>query len=432
MQNLRRNANMVITIVVDMFGEENNGTTVTAMREAKILTELGNEVRIMAYFPPKHVDVSMYKTYQLRLFKFPVFEKLIENNGMFIADIHKEDYPAVRDFIAGSDVVHMFLPFRVEKKIREIAVAMGIAVTSAFHCQPENISYNINMGHWHGLNNYIYRMFYRWMYKYTRHIHTPSEMMKDQMKLNKYKNIIHPISNGVSPAFVPIATEKPAVYKDKFVILMVGRLSGEKRQDLLIKAIGHSKYNDKIQLILCGQGPKKKKYERLSQKYLKNPCKFEFLSQTELLKVINYCDLYVHASDAESEAIACIEAFCCGKVPIISDSLYSATNHFALDNNCLFRAGDYKSLQDRIEFFMDHPEFEKSLSDRYVEYGKDFEIVHCVEKLNNMFKDEYRDHREDMRFERAFCTNKGERRRIRKAAKLAHIDNPVIFKKSVI
>jgi glycosyltransferase involved in cell wall biosynthesis len=77
------------------------------------------------------------------------------------------------------------------------------------------------------------------------------------------------------------------------------------------------------------------------------------------LKIINYSDLYVHASDAESEAISCIEAFSCGKVPIISDSKVSATNHFALDPRCLFKAGKSESLRERIEYFIQHPEAKK-------------------------------------------------------------------------
>jgi 1,2-diacylglycerol 3-alpha-glucosyltransferase len=423
---------MVITMVVDMFGNQNNGTTVTAMRTAKILREHGNEVRIIAFIPPEHEDLSMYKVYECRKFVIPVFEPLVEKNGMLLATLRKDEYAKVADFLRGSDVVHLMLPFKMEKRVRLIAKAMGIPVTSAFHCQPENISYNINLGHSKLVNGFIYRLFYRWMYRYTRHIHTPSEMMKDQMELHHYQNIVHPISNGVSPKFVPIHEEKPADLKDKYVILMVGRYSGEKRQDLLIKAIGHSKYNDKIQLILCGQGPKKKKLERLSKKYLANPCRFGFMPQDQLLKVINYVDLYVHASDAESEAIACIEAFCCGQVPIISDSKVSATNHFALDNRCLFKAGSYRSLQNRIDYFIEHPEIKQELSAKYVEYAKNFELNHCVDKLQKMFEDEIADEKEDAKLGQAFCSNGKERRRLRKAAKLAGIQNPVIYKKSVI
>ena len=40
---------MVITIVIDSFGDKNNGTTVTAMRMAELMVNKGNEVRIIAY-----------------------------------------------------------------------------------------------------------------------------------------------------------------------------------------------------------------------------------------------------------------------------------------------------------------------------------------------------------------------------------------------
>ena len=47
---------------------------------------------------------------------------------------------------------------------------------------------------------------------------------------------------------------KDKEFKDKIVLTMVGRLSGEKRQDVLIDAVSKSKYADKIQLIFAGKG----------------------------------------------------------------------------------------------------------------------------------------------------------------------------------
>lgn len=127
---------------------------------------------------------------------------------------------------------------------------------------------------------------------------------------------------------------------------MVGRYSVEKRQDLIIKAIQSSKYEHKIQLILAGKGPWKGYLEEIS-KTLTNPPVFDFYTEEELIEVINFCDLYVHASDAEIEAISCMEAFTCGLVPVISDSKISATNQFALDELNLFRHGDADSLREK-------------------------------------------------------------------------------------
>ena len=65
-------------------------------------------------------------------------------------------------------------------------------------------------------------------------------------------------------------------------------------------------------------------------------------------------DLYVHAADAEIEAIACIEAFSSGLVPVIANSPKSATPQFALDERSLFEAGNPKDLADKIDYWIEH------------------------------------------------------------------------------
>ena len=74
---------MVITFVLDMFGSSNNGTTVTCMRTARILRERGNEVRIIAYIPKDHEDLSMYKVLPCDRFVVPFFDKLILDKSFF-------------------------------------------------------------------------------------------------------------------------------------------------------------------------------------------------------------------------------------------------------------------------------------------------------------------------------------------------------------
>lgn len=111
---------------------------------------------------------------------------------------------------------------------------------------------------------------------------------------------------------------------------MIGRLSQEKRQDVIINSVQYSKYADKIQLIFAGKSPEYDRYVELG-KQLKNPPQFVYLEQQKLINLLLQCDLYVHASDMESEAISCIEAFATGLVPVIANSEVSATPQFALD-----------------------------------------------------------------------------------------------------
>ena len=49
---------MIITLVIDTFGATNNGTTVTCMRTATYLKKHGHEVRVIAYVPEEHDDLS--------------------------------------------------------------------------------------------------------------------------------------------------------------------------------------------------------------------------------------------------------------------------------------------------------------------------------------------------------------------------------------
>ena len=61
------------------------------------------------------------------------------------------------------------------------------------------------------------------------------------------------------------------------------------------------------------------------------------MGREPLADFYNQCDLYVHAAEAEIEAIACIEAFASGLVPVIANAKMSATKQFALDKRSLFK-----------------------------------------------------------------------------------------------
>lgn len=370
---------MVITFVMDQYGEVNNGTTVTAMRFAELLKLKGHTVKIITASKSNEEGV-----YVLPEYKIPIFNGIVQKQGMRFAD---PDSDIIREAIAGSDVVHMLMPFMVQNATFKIAEDMRIATTAAFHVQPENFTYSVGFGKVKIANKLLYTFFRKKFYNKFNHIHCPSQMMKDLLLENKYLGNIHAISNGVVESFGKRDVAKPDELKDKYVILMIGRYSKEKRQDLIIKAIGNSKYNDKIQLILAGKGPTKESLIKLSQKHLKNPAQFVFLPKSELIDLINYSDLYVHSSDAESEAISCIEAIMCGLVPVISDSPICATKQFAISPHSLFNHGDYKNLQEKIEWMIEHPQEKAELSVKYMEYAKNFTIDKCVDALVGVFED---------------------------------------------
>ena len=168
---------------------------------------------------------------------------------------------------------------------------------------------------------------------------------------------------------------------------MVGRLSGEKRQDVLIEAVKQTKYADKIQLIFAGKGPKQKSYEKLGET-LKNKPIFKFCKKEQLQEILAYTDLYIHTSDAEIEAISCIEAIATGLVPIIAKSDKSATSQFALDERSTFEAGNSKQLAKKIEYWLDNKKEREKMEKEYAKNAQKYSIEKSMEQIEEMFREE--------------------------------------------
>ena len=383
---------MKIVFVLECANILNNGTTATCLRFARELKARGHTVRIVGT-GYENADDAPDDYYPQQKFHFPFFQWLIEKEGFTFCYV---DNAVLYQAIYDADLVHLFLPFKLESNARLIAESLGIPVTSAYHILPQNITSALHLGWTHGINTILFNSFRKYLYDYTKYVHCPSQMTAREIRLHHYRRDIPVvISNGVNTEFFhPISVSKPAAYEGKYVITCVGRLSREKRQDLLIKAVARSKYNEKIQIILCGQGPEKKRLLKIAKKVgLANPLVIKFCKQAELRDILNYSDLYVHCSDFEVEGISCIEAFACGAVPIISDAHMSATNTFSLDDRCLFKAGHPHSLTKRIEYFIDNPLIRADLRQKYIDDAKNHALPLMVERFEKMFEDAIADHK---------------------------------------
>lgn len=381
---------MKILFALECANQTTNGTTASCLRFAKELEKKGHEVTIIGC--DRIVGEKYHRYYGLPKYHFPVTDPLILKGGFLVC---KMVYDTLYEAIKGQDVVHLFLPFKLSNVCRLIAQELGVACTTAFHIVPQNVTSAMHLGKSKLINGVLLYSFKRYLYNQVRYVHCPSKMAADIMHKHHFKNNDERVfSNGVIPFFKKMDAIKPEEFKDKFVVCMSGRLVDEKRQDLIIKAVARSKYNDKIQVILLGQGTNYNRYLKMAKK-LKNPIMIKFCTMEEVREILNYIDLYIHSSDFEIEGIAAIEAITCGKVPLISDSIYCATKDFSLDDeHCLFKHGSSKDLCHKIEWFYENPEELKRLSEVYLEDSEKYALAHQVDALEQMFVDAYNDLKE--------------------------------------
>ena len=374
-----------IVYVVDSYGDFSNGTTMTAKRSKDKLEALGHSVSIVS--TSKDTSPGFY---QLKKRYIPVVTHFADKQKMTFA---KPDKDVFKEAFKEADVVHLFMPFKASKVARKVAKSMNIPVTSAFHTQPEHISYGMGLGRF---GRPVAWLIYKW-FKYSffnkvKHVHCPTKFISDEIKRQNYKNITHVITNGVNDHF--FTNPKRVFDKEIYTILSIGRYSSEKRQETLLKAVAHSKYKDRIKVILAGHGPTKNKLYRLSNK-LNIHTEFNFFTTEELIKKIKYSDLYVHTAEAEIEGISALEAISSGLVPIVADARTSATKQFTLDERSLFKVRDYKELAKKIDYWLDHPKEREIASKEYQHYLKNYSIDNAVSLLEEMFKEAILDHQKE-------------------------------------
>jgi len=378
---------MKILFVIDSFYTTNNGTSISAQRFAGELRKRGHEVRVLCWDTPKDAQGD----FTIPKFHLPIFQPLCDKHDFSFAYNDKEIVHKACDW---ADIVHVFVPFGIEMEAISYCHRTGKPVTAAFHIQPENMTSSVSMGKVEWFNEMFYRSFRRNIYNRVRHVHVPSQFMGNMIAERGYTAKIHPISNGIQEAFMEAGEKKAESRKSKvesqkqvFKIMMIGRLSQEKRQDVIINAVKYSKYADRIQLVFAGRGPEYEKYVELG-KELKHQPQFIYVGRDELIQHLMETDLYVHASDMESEAISCIEAFSTGLVPVIANSEVSATPQFALDGRSLFMPGNPKDLARAIDYWLDHPEERLHMEEQYRLAGRQYSLEASVSQFEEMLNEE--------------------------------------------
>ena len=369
---------MKVVIVCDVLGKPNNGTTLAAYNLIGFLRENGHEVTVVCADKDKE-GMEGYEIVPIK--NFGPINLILKANHVTLA---KGDKKVLARAIEGADVVHVLMPFFLGVAAAKLAKKAGIPVTASFHAQAENVTAHIACMNLHLANHITYLFFYNLLYKRVDLVHYPTQFIKDLFE----KEVGHTtpsriISNGVNKAFFSPRTH---TREGKFTILCTGRFSKEKDQRTLIKAVALSEYRDDIRILFAGCGPREKELKKLAaRKHVE--ADFRFYAREDLPAVLQQADLYVHTALVEIEAISCLEAIASGLVPIICKSPRSATKSFAVDENCLFTAGNAKELAERISFFYRDPAKIEEYERKYAVVKENFHQEDCMRQMEQMLLD---------------------------------------------
>mmetsp|Transcript_30561 Transcript_30561/g.33379 ORF Transcript_30561/g.33379 Transcript_30561/m.33379 type:complete len:438 (-) Transcript_30561:265-1578(-) len=140
-----------------------------------------------------------------------------------------------------------------------------------------------------------------------------------------------------------------------FLCVYVGRISGEKRLEVVIDAIKNLeiKDNKKAYLAIIGDGPSAKKYADYHGKENRIYCKPRFLSHPELAEIYSSSDIHISASEFETLGNTVLEAFACG-IPVVVPRTqgFSDTVKHEVDG-FLFAPGDWQDARRYVQLLKD-------------------------------------------------------------------------------
>lgn len=220
------------------------------------------------------------------------------------------------------DIIHTHTEFSLGIAGVYVASKLDIPVVHTYHTMYENYTHYI----WNG--RLIRRQHVRWYTRYfCSNVHgviTPSSMTHETLVRYGVKSLMRIIPTGVKiPDEISHGREnlreELGIPQDSFVLLSLCRLSKEKSVDEVIHNFAHLQVDHPdFYLIIVGDGPHRNILETLAKGYnLKHVLFVGEVPHTETNSYYQMADLYVSASDSESQGLTYLESLA-NRLPIIA------------------------------------------------------------------------------------------------------------------
>jgi len=258
------------------------------------------------------------------------------------------------------DIIHIMTEFNMGVAGLTYGKKLGIPTVS---------NYTTNFTQY--LRYYNLDMFEKASWNYMRWFHNQNDMTlcpsMETRKLLREEGIQNTgiFSRGVDSNLFneklrSIELRKQLGINDSIVLLYVGRVAMEKDIDVLLKGYTeiYSQYNDRVSLIITGDGPE---LARCKRSFPKNTIFTGFKKGAELAGIYASCDIFVFPSPTETFGNVVLEAMASG-LPVIAANA-GGVKDTVKDriNGLLFNPGDASQLSNLISEIIENVDIKNDL-----------------------------------------------------------------------
>jgi alpha-1,6-mannosyltransferase len=136
------------------------------------------------------------------------------------------------------------------------------------------------------------------------------------------------------------------------LLIGIGRLSPEKRWELVLRAAGECGRKARVGMLLVGDGSRRRKLQMLTEQYRNLALLPPITDRAELASLLASADALVHGCESETFCLVAAEARASG-IPLIVPDRGAAVEQLAAGSGTSYAAGRERSLERAILRFID-------------------------------------------------------------------------------
>jgi glycosyltransferase involved in cell wall biosynthesis len=380
-----------------------DGGAVARRNLARRLKDRGHEVAVVApgfynrnyeeeldgirVFRPKGRTLPVYSDYKFSAFPLREVKRIIN-----------EFEP---------DVIDLNSPYQIGMSALACGKKKKIPVIGTIHVQPENMLMSVHNTKflftflekvaWFYIINFFNRCDY---------VTSPTPTAVNMFRNHGLKTEARAISSGIDLSLFKSENngeylkEKYSI-PDKPIVLYTGRISGEKRLDVLINAIPLVLDAYDAYFVICGEGRERKNIEALVNRLglSENVTFTGFLPNKEFPDIYSIADIFAIPSESELQSIVTMEA-CASGLPIVAagkDALPELVQN--PENGLLFTPGDSVGLSGKIVELLSDDDLRKRMGENSRKLIQKHTLENTISQFEELYKEaivNYKSNREHL------------------------------------
>ena len=370
-----------------MYTANVNGVVTSVRNLMEELEKKGHQVRVLTVSErlKSHKEDNVYYIKSVSL------EKVYPNVRMPISYRHR----FIRELIAWKpDVIHSQCEFFSYQFASYISKKTGAPIVHTYHALYEQyVTYVLPSKR---LGEYFIGKLSRMRLKHAEVIVAPTKKVENVLRNYGIQNPIQVIPSGIAleqhkgqmPAEERLSRRKAlGIPEDHTVLLNLGRLGTEKNLNELLELLSMElMHNDKITLLIVGDGPARKELEEMAvQLGIRDHVVFTgMVPPSEVHTYYQLGDIFVSASTSETQGLTYVEAaanglpLLCRRDPCLDEVLVEGSNGYEYEAE-----SEFCSVLDTI---LQNPEWCKTAGAHSKEIAAKYDKGHFADQIEGVYE----------------------------------------------